>query len=308
MTRTDYNAKQVDAARSVLLEIMLALGEYRDELVLVGGWTPVFLIPEPSRPHVGSIDVDLAVDHTRVTEDGYETIRQHLLNRGYEEAQGNPAAFRKRVGNVTVQVDLMAGEYEGTGKRHRHQRLQATHLRKARGCDIAFLDPESVTLEGNLPEGGRDAVNIQVASIGAFLCMKGHALDGRLKEKDAWDIYYCVQEFPGGMDALVERLQPMMDNDLVREALEKIGQHFASPEHRGPRHVADFEEATEPEAREAIQRDAYERVNYVLEQLGIRRVVECNDGNGEPGPEPPAETPPSKPSSSESSGQDRRPR
>jgi len=47
----------------------------------------VFLIPEPSRPHVGSIDVDLAVDHTRVTEDGYETIRKHLLSRGYEEAR-----------------------------------------------------------------------------------------------------------------------------------------------------------------------------------------------------------------------------
>ena len=269
-TRRDYNAEQVAAARSVLLEIMLALGEYREELVLVGGWTPVFLIPEPSRPHVGSIDVDLAVDHTRIGEDGYQTIRKHLLDRGYEEAQGNPAAFRKQVGNVTVQVDLMAGEYEGTGKRHRHQRIQETHLRKARGCDIAFLDPESVMLEGELPEGGRDTVKIQVASIGAFLCMKGHALDGRLKEKDAWDIYYCVQEFPGGMDALVERLQPMAGHGLVREALEKIGQHFASPEHRGPRHVADFEEANEPEARETIQRDAYERVNYVLGQLGIR--------------------------------------
>lgn len=72
VTRRDYNAEQVAAARSVLLELMLALGEYRDELVLVGGWTPVFLIPEPSRPHIGSIDVDRAVDHTQVAEDAYE--------------------------------------------------------------------------------------------------------------------------------------------------------------------------------------------------------------------------------------------
>ena len=36
VTRRDYNDEQVSAARSVLLEIMLALGEYRDELVLVG--------------------------------------------------------------------------------------------------------------------------------------------------------------------------------------------------------------------------------------------------------------------------------
>ena len=269
VTRRDYNAEQVAAARSVLLELMLMLGEYRDELVLVGGWTPVFLIPDPSKPHVGSTDVDLAIDHTRVTEDAYETIRQLLLKRGYEQHPGNPAAFRRKVGEITVQVDLMSGEYEGTGKNRRHQMVQETHLRKARGCDIAFLDPESVTLEGELPEGGKDTVKIKVASISAFLCMKGHALDGRLKEKDAWDIYYCVREFPGGMDALVEELQAMVRHGLVREGLEKIGQHFASPEHRGPRHVADFEMVTDEESREGIQREAYERVNYVLRNLGI---------------------------------------
>jgi len=249
---------------------MLALGEHRDKLVLVGGWTPVFLIPAPSQPHIGSVDVDLAVDHTRVSENVYETIRTHLLKRGYEQDPRHPAAFQKKVGAVTVQVDLMAGEYAGTGKSHRHQRMDETHLRKARGCDIAFIHPEVVTLEGELPEGGKDSVNIQVASIGAFLCMKGHALAGRLKEKDAWDIYYCVREFPGGMDALVEKLKPMLTQGLVREALANIGVHFASPDHRGPHHVADFEEIVDSEARETIQRDAYERVNYILEQLGTQ--------------------------------------
>ncbi|MBU0595491.1 hypothetical protein KJ567_02245, partial [Candidatus Bipolaricaulota bacterium] len=153
VSRRDYNAEQVAAARSVLLELMLALGEYREDLVLVGGWAPTFLIPEPSKPHVGSIDVDLAVNHIHVTEDAYETIRTHLLKRCYKPVPGNPAAFRRQVGGVAVQVDLLAGEYEGTEKRHRHQRIQETHLRKARGCDIAFLDPESVLLEGELPEG-----------------------------------------------------------------------------------------------------------------------------------------------------------
>ncbi len=112
-------------------------------------------------------------------------------------------------------------------------------------------------------------MSIKVASIDTFLCMKRMALDDRLKEKDAWDIYYCIREFPGGMDALVERLRPRIKHGLVRETLEKIAVHFASPEHRGPRHVADFEEITDPEDREAVKRDAYKRVNYVLQQLGI---------------------------------------
>lgn len=37
VTKHDYNAEQVAAAKSVLLELMLLLGEYRDHLVLVGG-------------------------------------------------------------------------------------------------------------------------------------------------------------------------------------------------------------------------------------------------------------------------------
>jgi predicted nucleotidyltransferase len=267
VTKRDYNAEQVAAARSVLLELMLALGEYRDELVLVGGWAPTFLIPKPAQAHVGSVDVDLAIDHTRVSDNGYATLIELLIQRGYEQLPRNPASFRKKIGDVTVQVDLMSGEYEGTGKNRRHQEIQETKLRKARGCDIAFIDPESVLLEGELPDGGKDSVRIQVASIGAFLCMKGHALDGRLKEKDAWDIYYCVREYPGGVDALVEQLQPMANHGLMREALEKIAMHFDSPDHRGPRHVADFEMETDPETREVIQRDAYERIQYVLNRL-----------------------------------------
>lgn len=34
--------------------------------------------------------------------------------------------------------------------------------------------------------------------------MKAQALNSRLKEKDAYDIYYCLTNFPDGMDALVE--------------------------------------------------------------------------------------------------------
>ena len=82
VTKRDYNAEQVAAARSVLLELMLALGEYRDELVLVGGWAPTFLIPKPAQAHVGSVDVDLAIDHTRVSDDGYATLIELLIQKG----------------------------------------------------------------------------------------------------------------------------------------------------------------------------------------------------------------------------------
>ncbi len=113
-------------------------------------------------------------------------------------------------------------------------------------------------------------MRIQVASLVTFLVMKGMALDDRLKEKDAWDIYNCVRNYPGGLDALADGLRPHLGHGLVKEGLQKIMRHFASTSHVGPTAVADFEEITDSEERELIQRDACERVSYVLSRLGVR--------------------------------------
>jgi hypothetical protein len=43
LTFRDYSAEQVEAARSVLLDLVHLLGEYRDDIVVVGGWFPQFI-------------------------------------------------------------------------------------------------------------------------------------------------------------------------------------------------------------------------------------------------------------------------
>ena len=68
---------------------------------------------------------------------------------------------------------------------------------------------------------------------------------------------------------LVEAFRPYLDQGLVQEGLQKIANKFASEKEVGPKFVADFEEITDPEQREMVQRDAYERVNYILSELGI---------------------------------------
>jgi hypothetical protein len=100
--------------------------------------------------------------------------------------------------------------------------------------------------------------------------MKGMALEDRLKEKDAWDISYCIKNYPGGIDALVEEFRPHLGHGLVKEGLEKIAKQFASEKHVGPKFVADFEELTDTEEREISERDAYEQVTFLLEKLGIK--------------------------------------
>jgi len=90
-------------------------------------------------------------------------------------------------------------------------------------------------IEGNLPGGAKDSVVLKVASIVSFLIMKAIVLDDRLKEKDAYDIYYCFKQYSDKLDDL----------------------------------VAAFEEVTDEEDRTLMERDAFERVNYLLQKLGI---------------------------------------
>ena len=268
--RTDYTAEAVEAARSVMLELTRLLGEYQEGIVIVGGWVPELLLSGAGHRHTGSLDVDLALDHHTLGEVGYKTILQLLLSHDYHPGKQPFIFFRTvQVGSTTyeVEVDFLAGEYAGTARSHRTQNVQDMQPRKARGCDMAFTDPTEITMSGTLPEGGKDSVRIRVASIAPFLVMKAMALASRLMEKDAWDIYYCIRNYPGGIERLAKEFRPLLKNKLAQEALANIAEKFGSPEHVGPKHVADFEEITDPEARALRQRDAYERVNAFLALL-----------------------------------------
>ena len=235
VTRKDYTAEAVKAAHSVLIELMHALGEHRENIVLIGGWVPDILLGEMVEPHVGSIDVDLALDHRKMKEEGYRTIRELLIGMGYKEGR-QPFIFERKVKmgerEIIVEVDFLAGEYGGTGEKHRHQKIQEQGMRprKARGADLVFDNPKEATMEGRLP----------------------------------------YQNYPVGIDALVEEFRPHVGHGLVKEGLEKIAEQFASEKHVGPKFVADFEEVTDSEEREILERDAYEQVNFLLEKLGLK--------------------------------------
>lgn len=270
LTRRDYTSEGVEAARSVLIELVHLLGEYKDDIVLIGGWIPEVLLPHHSGPHVGSMDVDIALNHLKIREEGYKMIQDLLRSRGYQQGDQPFIFFRNvKVGDneVKVQVDLLAGEYEGTSKSHRHQKVQGIFARKVRGCDLAFEMSKEIRIEGTLPGGAHDAVTLRVASIVAFFVMKGMAMEPRMKEKDAWDIYYCMLNYPGGIDALAEEFKPHLNHGMVKEGLRKMASKFSSEKAFGPKSVADFEEIDDPDERERIQRDAYERVNALLRKL-----------------------------------------
>jgi hypothetical protein len=134
-----------------------------------------------------------------IDDDTYQTIRTALLKRGYKEGKQPFIFFREVLTEggdpVVVEVNFLSGEHGGTGTSHRTQKVQDLRARKARGCDLAFENFVAVEMETELPEGGIDRVVCKVSAVVPFIVMKGMALADRMKEKDAWDIYYCLVHY-----------------------------------------------------------------------------------------------------------------
>ena len=274
VTRSNYPKNEVEACLSVLVEFMTLLGEYRESIVLIGGWVPYFLIERKKHEHVGSLDIDAAFDFNTISSEAYNTILKLLKKRGYQEGN-QPFIFHRTIKvesgiEVTVEINLLAGEYGGTSKSHRTQKIQDVRARKARGCDLVFEHNFLNIITAKMPDQATNQLTIKIADVIPFLVMKGMALWDRYKEKDAYDIYFTISNYPGGIQTLVNIFKPVKSNRLVTEGLGKIKSKFIDIESPGPIWVVNFEEITDEEEKDIVKRDVFERVNTFLDALQIK--------------------------------------
>ena len=75
-----YAREVTEASKSALLQLGLSLKRYHDDMVLVGGWAPYFIVKDHF-PHCGSIDIDLALRTTIMPR--YDSIRESVIDLGY---------------------------------------------------------------------------------------------------------------------------------------------------------------------------------------------------------------------------------
>jgi predicted nucleotidyltransferase len=66
---------------------------------------------------------------------------------------------------------------------------------------IYVHDVVSMTRKVNIARLG---VHVRVASLSDLIIMKAHAIAGRDKPKDVYDLCYCLDAYPGGIAALSE--------------------------------------------------------------------------------------------------------
>lgn len=96
--------------------------------------------------------------------------------------------------------------------------------------------------------------------------MKTAAL-GRGKPKDAYDLYFLIKHYQGGIDALAELFASNRQTNIVSDMKKKLYGKFASPEHAGPADVAAFMDTNDEEEIAFIKRDAYEQMQALLKKI-----------------------------------------
>ncbi len=167
--REDYSDRQIEAAHRVLVDLGQVLAAFADCLVVVGGWIPDLLMPEADEPHVGSIDVDLALDAEKLAAGRYAELLKALLNTARYKQSDELFKLYAEVDlqdgqpPVRVDVDFLKSPDSKT-KRNKPKLTENFRPLDASGCNAAFENPELIVITGKMIKGQTNKVKFRVAS------------------------------------------------------------------------------------------------------------------------------------------------
>ncbi len=92
-------------------------------------------------------------------------------------------------------------------------------------------------------------------------------MNGRDRDKDAYDIVYCLKHYPGGLDAIIAEFTRFRGHGLVREAMGYLSEAFRNVEYNGPAAWANFKELPPGEDRDLALREATELVLALVRRV-----------------------------------------
>ena len=161
----DYAPGCSRIVRQTCVEVATRLGDFREEMCVVGGLVPSLIVDQSNRPegvneHIGTVDLDLGLSIVVLNARLYEEIATRLSDAGFSP-DTNPAGnltsqrWRSREG---VTVDFLIPHSTETDRGGRLRNLDerfAAIITPA--LDLAFQDFETVLLREALPSGAGKA-------------------------------------------------------------------------------------------------------------------------------------------------------
>ena len=99
--------------------------------------------------------------------------------------------------------------------------------------------------------------------------MKAHAMNIRKKSKDAYDIWFCLANYPGNIESIAKAFKPHVRKNSVKTALALLSENFKSTDDKGPMDVVKEDGSTDSDYRMFLLQDAFQRVQALLNRIGL---------------------------------------
>jgi hypothetical protein len=275
----DYSKEQIQLVKATCLYIATILGDYIEQVVIVGGLVPSILIDQENLPdgadsHVGTMDLDLGLTLAIFDEKRYQAITERLRSAQFSpdvNEQGNFTRQRwkiETVGKVTIDFLVPPTSDDDQGGQIKDIEKDFAAVITP-GLELAFKDKIKVTLEGNTIFGENAKRDVYVCGPGAFVVLKALAFRIRGENKDAYDLYYHIRNFGSGVEDIANALKPLLHEKETKEALKILKEDFADNDSVGAIRVARFITGS---TDETIQADVVGFVHSLLDLIGLDKI------------------------------------
>ena len=282
-TIEDYSPEAYARVCQSLLHVATVLGDWMEQITVIGGVVPSFLVPQSAlrddmEPHPGTTDLDLGLELSVLTDEGYATIAELLRQAGYRPMEKEEDRIRRQTWRtdpglgVTVTVDFLIARSPIQPRTTRVQNLEPDFAAIiADGLQLTERDRRKVLISGLTLRGERAERSIWVCGPASFIVLKARAIHLREKPKDAFDLHYVLTNMEGDLGTIATSLREMLDDRDAVESVQFLRQAYQTMDSIGPVRAAFFRYGTPvPENQEDIDQfaaSAHAYVNRLLTAL-----------------------------------------
>ena len=165
----DYDDRTTTAVKSVLIEIGQIPGSFEGKFAIIGGAVPWLLLGDADMSHIGTGDVDLALDPAALGDGEYVQLVEDLQEHDYHQRDNlrclqlvRTVPARDDGPDIDVVVDfLMPRDAKIT--RNATPLISQFAVQRADGADLALRFNQMVTVDGLLHDATRPPGRAPVA-------------------------------------------------------------------------------------------------------------------------------------------------
>lgn len=282
-TILDYAPETYERVRQALLHVATVLGDWMEQVTLIGGIVPSLLVPPSVLPegaelHPGTADLDLGLQLSVLTDNGYATISELLRVAGYRPVEKEEDRIRRQTWRTDpalgaiVTIDFLIARSPAQPPKTRLQNLEPDFAALiADGLQLVERDKRKIMISGLTIRGERAERSIWVCGPASFVVLKARAIHLREKPKDAFDLHYVLMNVEGGIALAATLLRSMLDDRDAAEAVEFMRQAYRTIDSIGPSRAAFFlygaRTAQTQDDYDNLAASAHAYVNRLLEAL-----------------------------------------